>query len=163
MRSALAQHGQFGRTIKRITAAPPVTWFYTAVVAVTDFTTTSTSYVDLLDAAAGNPFTVTATLDGTQDVLISTGGSYQHSASPGTFVIGVEADDGVGGVTDYDITLFTTRTNINVRRNTEGQKLLTGLAAGNWTFTVRVKVVTPGTFTHFVGDRTFIRALACDL
>lgn len=117
-----------------------------------NFSTASASYVDLLDATAGSPITVAFTkLRGDTDIVIKGQFSGLGSTQPMTVTLGVN-----DGTTDYDVTRFLLESFGHA--TAEGERVITGLAAGAYTFTLRVKT-SAGTVNFTTGNSASISAL----
>lgn len=97
------------------------------------FSTSSTSYVDLKDGSAGANVEVTLTKGAGTDVLVMGDvGATQNSANA-TLTLGV--NDGTS-----DHYLAEQRIFASQRMNCAGSVLISGLAAGTYTFKLRVKL-----------------------
>lgn len=112
------------------------------------FSTSSTSYVDLLNGSGGAVISVSLTKGTGTRVLIAVGMTYTNNANAVT--LGVN-----DGTSDTDVCqrggLSTAYPAVT------GEILLSGLAAGTYTFTLRVKV-SAGTTNFDSNCSAFIRA-----
>lgn len=115
------------------------------------FTTTSASYVNLLDGSGGSPITVTLTKGAGTQILLSVGIQCSVSA---TQAVNLGAND---GTTDYDIasTSFGVTSQIE---GISGERMISGLSAGSHTFTLRVRIAGGATLTHGTSGSSYIRA-----
>jgi hypothetical protein len=98
-----------------------------------NFSTSSGTYVDLLDATAGSPITVSLTkASASSNVLIIGEVSCLATGGNGTMTLGVN-----DGTADTDICRADVESNVYNLLN--GAVVLTGLGAGSYTFKLRVK------------------------
>lgn len=108
----------------------------------TAFTTTSTSYVDLLNSSGGSTIAVTITKAAGTDLLISGFSGASVSAANETLFLGVN-----DGTTDYDLGRIRLFSSGSPRLNAAGTRLITGLGAGTYTLKLRVKTAGGSTIT----------------
>lgn len=121
------------------------------------FTTTSTTYVDLLDQPAGAVFSVTITKSAGTDILILGGAHFLQSTANNTAHLGVN-----DGTTDYDLGMNRTFTAVGYLEST-GARMITGLGAGTFTFKLRCKqTAVSGSMLSGANTTTFITAIECN-
>lgn len=150
------------KTMWRSAVAATTAWV-NLVTPTSNFSTSSTVYVDVLDATAGNPITVpaapgTLTVATGQSVLFAMAASWGGTGM--TITMGVEFDDGINTPLEFDISIQNPIVNWTERRDFQNERLLTpsDVPAGTYTVTARVKT-SSGTITLNAGDYLFMRAL----
>lgn len=114
------------------TAAPILNILNKTAFPASNFSTASTSFVDLLDAAAGSPISVSITKAAGTDLYVY--GDLSGAVTGGGGVITVGVNDGT-----TDRSLGTVQA-ISYYRLAAGGIIITGLAAGTYTLKLRVKV-----------------------
>ena len=127
----------------------------TNVFVATGYNINSTSYTNLLVTSGGAAITVayTKVAAGTR-MLIRGGGLYDTTAANTTFTIGCS-----DGTTDRDLganRVFSTNSQFAFA---EGSILISGLAAGAYTFTLRGKCSAANNITFSAQSSLFITAM----
>lgn len=120
------------------------------------FTTTSGSYVDLLDAAAGNTIQASITKVAGTDLLVTCGTAAANSTANDTLILGVN-----DGTTDYDVSRNRTFPSGSAM-NTTGSRLLTGLGAATYVMKLRVRTVAGSSMSWATSQSSFITVLECN-
>lgn len=119
------------------------------------FTLNSASYVDLLDAAAGNTVAATITKGAGTDLIVIGGTQGQNTTASDTIILGVN-----DGTSDFDMGRIRTFTSANHLTCT-GARQLTGLGAGATTVKLRVRNVA-GSNMSFSSGGSYITVIECN-
>lgn len=121
------------------------------------FTTASTTYVDLLDQAAGATFSLSFTKSAGTDLLVIGNTTF--------FVSGANCDCNVAvndGTTDWFIGRGRANTTSSRRNQASGAVLVTGLGAGTYTLKLRVKTTNgAGTLNFSASEAASFNVIEC--
>lgn len=117
-----------------------------ASIALGGFTTSSTSYVDLLTAAAGSAIEVTITKGDDSDILILGGATCNQQTATDTITLGIY--DG-SATTD----LARERSYQTSHTMLHGALMISGLPAGTYTYRLRAKTAS-GNQVNFSGSHS---------
>lgn len=111
-----------------------------------NFTTASTTYVDLLDASGGATFSLSFTKSAGTNLLVF--GNVTFFVSGANCECDLAVND---GTTDWFIGRGRTNTTSSRRNESSGAVMITGLGAGTYTLKLRVKVANGAGTLNFAG------------
>lgn len=140
----LAAEAGLAFKVASTTVFPPTTSAYT-----------SASYADLLNGSGGSIISVSYTkLHADTGMLIRTGLSCRMNDIARHVHLGVN-----DGTTDHDIAVGWNN-RIGIGKWHMGERVITGLAAGSYTFKMRVRLGSAGATLHFASSNTAFLSVA---
>lgn len=135
----LVQSGRFGDPLAGVMDYAWLTQAYPA----STFNTSSSSFVNQLNGSGGSTITCTAVKAAGTNLLVACGSSYKEFTDLNNICVGLN-----DGASDYE--MGRSQMNSTNSRQCAGERLFTGLGAGSYTYTLRMK--TGGTRVDFTAD-----------